>query len=282
MTTSKVEEVTPQQENVITEKDLVKSSLNVGALGMEYSWTYYKQMNLAFCLMVDNMLKKIYKDDPEGYAKALERHVAFFNITVQFAPFVGGIAMSMEEKIAKGEMEPESVNNVKSALMGPLSSIGDSIFLGTLRVVAAGVAISMAQGGNPLAPFVFLLLYNIPAFALRVWGVKKGYYLGVNFLEDARKSGLMDKIMFGAGIVGAMAIGSMTKDMFWASVTLPIGFGETATTLQEILDGVMPGIIGLGFFGLYTWLLKKNINPIWIILGTMVLGVVGVYFGFLG
>ena len=41
----------------ITKSDLIKSSLNTGALGMEFSWTYYKQMNLAFCLMVSGMLK---------------------------------------------------------------------------------------------------------------------------------------------------------------------------------------------------------------------------------
>lgn len=115
--------MTSSPENKITRSDLVKSAVNVGALGMEFSWTYYKQMNIAFCLMVANMLKKIYAGRPDDYAEALHRHCAFFNITVQFAPFVGGIAMAMEEKVARGEIEPESVNDVKAALMGPLSGI---------------------------------------------------------------------------------------------------------------------------------------------------------------
>lgn len=109
-------------------------------------------MNIAFCLMVANMLKKIYAGRPDDYAAALHRHCAFFNITVQFAPFVGGIAMAMEEKVARGEIEPESVNDVKAALMGPLSGIGDSIFLSTLRVVAAAVGISLCQSRQPLRP----------------------------------------------------------------------------------------------------------------------------------
>ena len=124
----------------ITKSDLIKSSLNTGALGMEFSWTYYKQMNLAFCLMVAGMLKKIYHGRPDDYAAALRRHAAFFNITVQFAPFVGGIAMAMEERVARGEIEPDSVNDVKAALMGPLSGIGDAIFLTTIRVVAAALS----------------------------------------------------------------------------------------------------------------------------------------------
>ena len=109
--------MTSSPENKITRSDLVKSAVNVGALGMEFSWTYYKQMNIAFCLMVANMLKKIYAGRPDDYAEALHRHCAFFNITVQFAPFVGGIAMAMEEKVARGEIEPESVNDVEGYAM---------------------------------------------------------------------------------------------------------------------------------------------------------------------
>lgn len=91
-----------QNPYAITKSDLIRMSLNVGSLGVEYSWTYANQMGLAFGVMMDKILKKIYHDDPEGYAAALERHTSFFNITVQFAPFVGGIAASMEEKIARG------------------------------------------------------------------------------------------------------------------------------------------------------------------------------------
>lgn len=72
-----------KEDRLITKKDLLHSACNIGALGMEYSWNYPRQMHLAFCLMINPMLKKVYKDDPEGYAEALTRHVAFFNITPQ-------------------------------------------------------------------------------------------------------------------------------------------------------------------------------------------------------
>lgn len=268
-------------EYAITKDDLVKSSLSIGALGMEYSWTYANQMGLAFGLMVNKMLKKIYHDDPAGYAAALERHTAFFNITVSLAPFVGGIAMSMEERIAAGELPPESVNDIKAALMGPLSGVGDAIFLTTIRVVAAGIAISLAAAGNILGPIIFLLLYNVPQYIVRVWGVVKGYELGVSLLERAQESGVMDKVIKGAGIVGMMVVGSMTCGMFWATLALEFGSGDSVTSLQSVLDGIMPGMLGLAFLGLYYWLLGKKVSPVVLILGTMLLGVVGVYFGVL-
>ena len=234
----------------ITKKDLVKTSLNVGSLGMEFSWTYVNQMGLAFCVMIMNCLKKIWGEGTEGYKQALERNAAFFNITVQLAPFVG-----------------------------PLSGIGDSIFLTTLRVIAAGVGISMCQAGNLAGPLVFLLIYNIPAFWLRVVGIRYGYEMGTSLLDRAEKSGIMEKVLAAAGIVGIMVIGSMTKDMFGAELAIGFGAGDDATTLQAVLDGIMPGMVGLGFMWLYYWLLGKKISPSVLVLGTMLLGVILVYFG---
>ena len=281
MTSNESKSVYKTGEHAITKDDLVKSALNIGALGMEFSWTYVNQMGLAFGLMVKKMLKKIWHDDPAGYAAALERHTAFFNITVALAPFVGGIAMSMEERIKAGELPPESVNDVKAALMGPLSGVGDAIFLTTIRVVAAGIAVSMAAEGNPLGPILFLLIFNVPQYILRVWGIVKGYELGVGLLDAASESGIMDKLIKGAGIVGMMVVGSMTCSMFWATLAVSFGSGEEVTMLQDVLDGIMPGMLGLGCMGIYYWLLGKKIHPSFVILGTMRVGVIGVYLGIL-
>lgn len=281
MTSNETKSVYKSGENAITKDDLVRSALNIGALGMEFSWTYVNQMGLAFGLMVKKMLKKIWHDDPAGYAAALERHTAFFNIMVALAPFVGGIAMSMEERIKAGELPPESVNDVKAALMGPLSGVGDAIFLTTIRVVAAGIAVSMAAEGNPLGPILFLLIFNVPQYILRVWGIVKGYELGVGMLDAASESGIMDKLIKGAGIVGMMVVGSMTCSMFWATLAVSFGSGEEVTMLQDVLDGIMPGMLGLGCMGIYYWLLGKKIHPSLLILGTMVVGVIGVYLGIL-
>ena len=162
------------QGATITKSDLTRMAVNPGALGMEYSWNYPKQMSIPFCMMLTPLLKKIYRDDPEGYAAALTRHLEFFNITMYFAPFVGGVVASMEERVAKGEMEPETISSVKAALMGPLSGIGDSLFLGTLRVIAAAVGIGLSLAGNPFGPIAFLAIYNIPCFLTRIIGAQKG------------------------------------------------------------------------------------------------------------
>ena len=163
--------------------------------------------------------------------------------------------------------------------MGPLSGIGDSIFLGCIRVIALGVGLSLSMQGNILGPILYFLIYNIPAFFVRFFGARKGYELGFSYLAKMQESGMMNKLMYAAGILGIMVIGGMTKDMVYTELVMEIGSGETATGLQEILDGIIPGAIGLGVTWLYYWLLGKKVNPIMIILGTILIGILGVSIG---
>lgn len=128
-------------------------------------------------------------------------------------------------------------------------------------MVAAAVGISLCQAGNPFGPIAFLLIYNVPGFALRIWGAVKGYELGVGFLDEAQRTGLMQKIMTCVGIVGVMVVGAMCKDMFWASIPVAIGSGEDAQTLQDILDGIMPGMLGMIASGCTTGCCPRRSTP---------------------
>lgn len=267
---------------MFSDKDLARMALSPGALGMEYSWNYQKQMSVPFCLMLAPMLKKIYMDDPKGYSDSLARHLEFFNVTHYLAPFVGGVVLSMEELVAKDEIKPEAVSQVKTALMGPISGIGDAFFLNTLRVVCAGIGVSLSLSGSILGPIVFLLAFNIPAFACRIFGARAGYHLGVSFLSKAQESGMMSKIVTAAGIVGIMVIGSMTVSMTSVSIPISFGSGESVMAIQSVLDGIMPGMLALVALIAYYIALSKKVSPMLLIVFTMVIGVAGAYFGVLG
>ena len=170
----------------------------------------------------------------------------------------------MEEMKSCGEVDGEAISSIKTALMGPLSGIGDSVFVGCLRVIAVGIGISLAQNGNMFGPIVYFLIYNIPAFIIRYFGAHFGYSIGFKYLQRMQANGMMDKLLAAASL----------------NVELS-KVGEEVTTLQSILDGIMPGLIGLGGTWMYFWLLKKKVNPIMLILGTMVLGIAGAYCGIL-
>ena len=75
------------------------------------------------------------------------------------------IAQETADEVKKNseqkDFDANSINAVKSSLMGPLAGIGDSIFWGVLRVIAAGIAVGLGMTGNILAPIVFLSLIHI-------------------------------------------------------------------------------------------------------------------------
>lgn len=267
-------------DNQITKKDLRKMFWR--SLPMEFSWHYERQMHMGFAFMIGPLLKKIYKNDPKGLSEAMQRHMEFFNCTAHVTPFIGGITVAMEEMNAtQDDFDSSSINAVKAALMGPLSGIGDSLLLGTLRVLAVGIGTSLAVQGNILGPILFLLIFNVPAFILRYVCAMKGYELGATYLEKIQKSGLMQKFMLAAGILGVMVIGGMTNELVVISTPLAMGSGDTATKIQAILDGIMPGLLSLGVMGIYYYLLNKKVNVIILIVATAIIGIICAQFGIL-
>ena len=71
-------------------------------------------------------------------------------------------------------------------------------------------------------------------------------------------------------------------DMTSINFVTKIGSGEEASTIQDLLNGIVPGLPVLLLFGVTYWLLKKKVNPLLIMLIMLVLGIAGAFFGFLG
>ena len=84
-----------------------------------------------------------------------------------------GISAAMEKENSEVEdFDENSINNIKTALMGPLSGIGDSFFWGTLRLIATGIGTSLSLQGNALGPILFLFIFNVPHIIIRFLIVK--------------------------------------------------------------------------------------------------------------
>ena len=273
-------ETRTENTSVITRKDLRKIFWK--SLPFEISWNYVRQDHMGFAYSMTPVIEKLYQTKEER-AEALQRHMEFFNITVYFSTLVLGIVTAMEERKAKDPaFDTSSISNVKASLMGPLSGIGDSIFLGTLRIIAAGIGASLCMNGNPFGAVLFLLLYNIPAFLVRYLGMMKGYELGTTLLEKLQKSGLMNKVTNMTGIVGLMTIGSMVATMVTVRMPITFGSGDGVTELQGILDSIMPCLLPVCVTALIYWLLGKNVKTTWLLFGIIAVSIVCAGFGILG
>ena len=249
------------------------------------SWNYERQMNMGFLYGIAPTIDRLYPDvnDPEQVAKrqeAYERHMAFYNCTPQTSAFVLGLASSMEEEYARDpeNFDPETINAVKTSLMGPLSGIGDSFFQGTIRTIAFGLGTALAVQGSMLGPVLAMVISAAFSIPITWYAGKFGYKMGNSFL-DRLQSGTMEKIMYACGIVGLMAIGGMVATLI--GITTPLSFSGGTVVLQDILNGIVPMILDLAaVMGMY-WLVKHNVKTSWLLLICIVGGIALSAFGIL-
>ena len=237
------------------------------------SFNYERQMSQGAQYALSPILQKLYPDKKE-LGEALQRHAEFFNTTPMLCPFIFGITAAMEEENATQEdFDPNTINSVKAGLMGPLAGIGDSVFWGTLRPLAGGIACSLALTGNLFAPFLFLLLFNIPNVLVRYFGCHWGYNSGMKALNRFEELGLTEKIFTAAAIIGLLVIGGMSASMVSINPVVAIGSGDNAIKLIDVINGIMPKMLSLlTTLGVYR-LLKKGTKPNTILLGIIVVSV---------
>ncbi|KRL14465.1 PTS family mannose fructose sorbose porter component IID [Schleiferilactobacillus perolens DSM 12744] len=270
-----------KSSKLLTRKDLMKTFWR--SFTMEWAWNYERQMNLGYSYAMIPALRKIYKGQKGKMVSALKRHLEFFNVTPWLSTFPLGISIAMEEQNELNpDFDPESINNIKVALMGPLSGLGDSFFWGTLRVIATGIGTSLALQGNILGPILFLLIFNIPAILARYYGLYLGYNIGASFIEKVQKTGLMDRLSYGASVLGLGVVGAMVATMVTLNMPLKLGTGKGAASVQSIADGIVPGILPLLFTLFVFWLDKKGVKAQWILLLIAAIGIFGAWTGILG
>ncbi len=165
--------------------------------------------------------------------------------------------------------------------MGPVAGIGDAIFWGSYRIVCASIACQMGLTGNIFAPFMFLILFNIPNVLIHYFGLMKTYELGSNAIGKLYASGVMDKVALCCSIMGMTMIGAMTASLVGIRTALSFTIGDSVIVIQEVLDSIMPEILSLGaVFGLAGLMKKKQPNVTVVVMSLMVIGIIGAWVGF--
>ncbi|PLR85763.1 PTS mannose transporter subunit IID [Bacillus canaveralius] len=273
-------------EKKLTKRDLravfIRSNLLQG------SWNFERMQALGYAFAMAPAIRRLYPEGSEERKQAMKRHNEFFNTQPFASAPILGVTLAMEEQRANGaEIEDAAINGIKVGLMGPLAGVGDPIFWGTVRPIFAALGASIAMSGNILGPLLFFVLFNAVRLGVRWWGVSYGYHKGSNVVSDMGGN-LLQKLTEGASILGLFVMGALVNK--WTSMKIPLVVSEienpetgevTTTTIQSILDQLMPGLLPLLLTFVCMWLLKKKVNPLWIILGIFALGIVGYWGGFL-
>lgn len=266
----------------LTNKDLWKVFWN--QMTIRAANNYERQTNAGFTQSMIPVIEKVY-DNPEDKQEAYHRHMEYFLTNDITSAIPVGIAAAMEETNANNEeFDPNAINAVKMALMGPLAGLGDSLLNGTARPILASIAISFVSAGlGWIGPIFFVLAMSVVSLGTRYLGVFQGYKQGIRMVELISSSGLIDDITEIAAIAAYTVVGGFIPALVQINTPITVGTGESILVLQDTLDGLMPGFLGLAYTGLMYYLItKKKMSAIVLIFVTMIVGIVGVYLGLLG
>jgi len=157
---------------------------------LQGSWNFERLQGLGFFFAQLPALKKLYPD--QQLRSIAKGYTGYFNTHPYLAPLVAGAVLKLEEARAANQQTAVDIDEFKELVAAPYAAIGDALFWGGLRPLAAGIALFFAAKGILWAPLVFLLLYNIIPLTFRVSGFIRGYQQGIHSVEFFQKRRLPD------------------------------------------------------------------------------------------
>lgn len=175
------------------------------------SWNFRTMLGGGFAFAMLPVLRRVYRDDAEGYQAALQRHAEHFNAH----PYLVGIALGAACRMELEGKDSEEIARFKRAVRGPLGSLGDALVWVGWRPVTVLAALVLALAGvSPLLTVAFfLLMYNAGHLVLRAWsfwvGLEQGSQVGdslrrVAFPLQANRLAAVGVFLLG-GLIGLVA-----------------------------------------------------------------------------
>ena len=262
--------------NLTPAKALDKKTLNKmvwRSLNLQGSFNYERMQANGWLYGILPGLLAIHGEDTDDLKTSMAHNLEFFNTHPFLVTFVMGIILSLEQQKA----DIATIRAVRVAAMGPLGGIGDAIFWFTLVPIAAGICSNMAIEGNVAGPILFLLIFNVVQFAVRFFLMHWSYGLGTKAIELLTANA--KEFTRAASLLGVFVVGALTSNYGGTALNANLAL-ENGTTIQSILDGVLPKMIPLALtLGLYFLMKKKKWTPVMCIGALLVLGLVGAAIG---
>lgn len=225
------------------------------------SWNYEILLGNGIAFCVEPALRLL----PEGvhsdrFKAAMARQAQYFNAH----PYLAAVAVGA---LARAELDgesPERIERFRTALAGPLGSVGDRlVWAGWLPFCSFVALVAMGAGAGPFGTVaLFLILYNVGHFALRIWGLEIGWRRGLrvasalgNPVLQRGPAVLARAAAFAAGVAIPLALSRAIGPgrIFIGAVCAAVVVGALAVVrLEGRLQGWRLAVILLAAFALFS------------------------------
>ncbi|MBU5363503.1 PTS system mannose/fructose/sorbose family transporter subunit IID [Enterococcus raffinosus] len=268
----------------LTRKELLKNwALTYSS---ETAYNYERLQALGQANAMVPVIRKLYPEDKERQVQELKKYFVFYNTEPSFiGTMIPGVAAAMEEQRANGaeDITDETINSLRTGLMGPIAGIGDTVSQGIVYPILAGIACSLAIDGSYVGPIFFEIAYKICLIGFGWNMYRLGYQKGKSFILTMLREGTIARLTEIFSMVGLMVVGCMTASRVNIEIPMILNIKGVKLGIQEqVIDALMPGLVPLAITMLVYWLVRKKVNINLIILIIFVLGISLSYLGILG
>jgi PTS system mannose-specific IID component len=209
----------------------VKLAMYFRLFALQGSWNYETLNGTGVGFAMEPALRYLPGGiDGPAYRAALARESRYFNAH----PYLAGIAVGALVRAELDGVDPERIERFRTALAGPLGSVGDRLVWASWLPFCSLVAIGVyGVGASPLAVVgTFLLLYNTGHFLLRAWGLRIGLSRGLNVASALGNPVLRQ---------GPEYIGSAAALV--AGVALPLALQRVAGPGRALAGGILVAVL---------------------------------------
>ncbi len=226
----------------LTKKDIFKSWIR-WYMFAQSNYNYERMQATEFAHSMMPIIKKVYKSE-EDRKQAMQRHLVFFNTEPVCGSVIHGVTIAMEEEKSTGNpITDESINAIKTGLMGPIAGVGDTLTQGVITPILLAICIGITNIGNILGPIIFLIAqYSImTTISYSMW--VNGYKYGKKGVEEILKGGKINKVIEASSLLRTLVMGGLVGRFVNLQTQLSWKMGDVDFNLQkDLLDKLMPGL----------------------------------------
>jgi PTS system mannose-specific IID component len=166
------------------------------------SWTYERLQGIGMGFASLPLLEPL-RGEPEKYAAAVARASDYFNAH----PYLAGIAVGAAARAELDGVPGPTVSRLRTALAGPLGSLGDQLFwIGVVPAVMGALLIAVALDAGLWPVIVGLVLYVAVRLLVTRWGLELGLAAGARVAQELKRSGLERQVQR-VGLLAGFAVG---------------------------------------------------------------------------
>jgi PTS system mannose-specific IID component len=126
-----------------------------------------------------------------------------------------------------------------------------------------------------------MVLVSVVIVAIGYTAWMQGYARGRTFVTDILRSGTIDRVLVGAGVLGNMVLGALAAKFVVVNLAPTITISGAQLNIQAaVLDPLFPGALALGLVVLTWWLLRR-VNPL-VLLAVFLVGSILAAYPFFG